>query len=229
MTRTSTASPRPQPWPGCGRRSRRPTPCSFATPEYNSLDPRRAEERPRLGLAAPGRATRCASRRSRSSGRAPARSAPCGPRPSSARCSRRMGARVVEGDVALGYAHQKFDEDGDLDGRGRARAAAARCVGQLIDEVRRTSRSPPDRPPRGSGRAPRPRARAAGAVEHLGGAEPPAHVGEPGRGARARRWRRRRPRARPACRRAAWRARGRARPARGPRAACPPAAPRRAG
>ncbi len=47
-----------------------------------------------------------------------------------------MGARVVEGDAALGYAHQKFDDDGDLTDED-VREQLSAVVGQLIDEVRR--------------------------------------------------------------------------------------------
>jgi chromate reductase len=46
-----------------------------------------------------------------------------------------MGARVVEGDVALGHAHEKFEGDGDLadeDARTQLRA----LVEQLVEEVR---------------------------------------------------------------------------------------------
>ncbi len=51
-----------------------------------------------------------------------------------------MGARVVEGDVALGYAHQKFDEDGELTDE-EIREQLGAVVGQLIDEVRRNERA----------------------------------------------------------------------------------------
>jgi chromate reductase, NAD(P)H dehydrogenase (quinone) len=47
-----------------------------------------------------------------------------------------MGARVVEGDAALGYAHQKFDDDGDLTDED-VREQLSAVAGQLIDEVRR--------------------------------------------------------------------------------------------
>ena len=47
-----------------------------------------------------------------------------------------MGARVVEGDVALGYAHQKFDDDGDLTDED-ARGQLAALLAELIEEVRR--------------------------------------------------------------------------------------------
>ena len=51
-----------------------------------------------------------------------------------------MGARVVEGDVALGYAHQKFDEDGELTDE-EIREQLGAVVGQLIGEVRRNQRA----------------------------------------------------------------------------------------
>ncbi len=46
-----------------------------------------------------------------------------------------MGARVVEGDVALGHAHQKFDDDGALSD-DEARAQLQALVSQLVEEVR---------------------------------------------------------------------------------------------
>lgn len=46
-----------------------------------------------------------------------------------------MGARVVEGDVALGYSHQKFDDDGNL-ADDEIREQLGAVVGQLIGEVR---------------------------------------------------------------------------------------------
>lgn len=47
-----------------------------------------------------------------------------------------MGARVVEGDVALGYAHQKFDDDGNLTDED-AREQLVALLDALIEEVRR--------------------------------------------------------------------------------------------
>lgn len=47
-----------------------------------------------------------------------------------------MGARVVEGDVALGYAHQKFDDDGNLTDED-AREQLVALLDELIEEVRR--------------------------------------------------------------------------------------------
>ena len=47
-----------------------------------------------------------------------------------------MGARVVEGDARPRYAHQKFDDAGDLTDED-VREQLSAVVGQLIDEVRR--------------------------------------------------------------------------------------------
>ena len=45
-----------------------------------------------------------------------------------------MGARVVEGDATLGYAHQRFDEEGELtDDEVREQLHAV--LGQLVSEV----------------------------------------------------------------------------------------------
>lgn len=47
-----------------------------------------------------------------------------------------MGARVVEGDAALGYAHQKFDDDGELTDE-EVRVQLGAVLEQLVGEVRR--------------------------------------------------------------------------------------------
>ena len=74
------------------RRSRTPTASSSPTPEYNALDPRRAQERARLGLAPVPRRASCATSPSPSSARAPACSARSGRRPRS--------RKVAQGDRA---------------------------------------------------------------------------------------------------------------------------------
>ena len=78
------------------------------------LDPGPAQERARLGLAAARRPTRCATSRSPWSAPAPACSAPSGPRPSCARCSRAIGARVIDRELPVGVADDAFGPDGSL-------------------------------------------------------------------------------------------------------------------
>ena len=101
----------------------------IATPEYNSLDPGRAQERARLGLAPAGdeRVRQQAGRSDRRE-RRPLRRA-CGPRPSSARCSRPWAPASP---------------------RSRSRSAApprssTRTGGSLDDEVRELGERSPTR------------------------------------------------------------------------------------
>ena len=95
---------------GDRRRRRRP----LRDARVQLLDPGPVEERARLGVAA-ARHERPPEQARRGRGSvAPARSAPCGRRPTSERCWPRSAPASFEGEVAVGHAHTRFDEQGRL-------------------------------------------------------------------------------------------------------------------
>ena len=121
------------------------------------LDPGRAQERARLGLAAVRPTTRCAASRSRWSAPAAGCSAPSGRRPRCARCSTRSARTCSSGELPVGQAHEAFDADGSLrdpdlrDGARRARqrppgASCASRSGAGMMGVCRIFRSPSSPP-----------------------------------------------------------------------------------
>ena len=104
----------------CARRSPRPTPCS-SPPPSTTIDPGRAQERPRLGLAPARRRARCAASRPPWSAPAPACSARSGRRPSRARSCRRSAPASSTASCRSAEADERFDADGRLDDEDLAR------------------------------------------------------------------------------------------------------------